>query len=459
MGLLVGGTSLILVGITLAVTGSLVDLTEQAPALKSRAVFLIHSLGEWLATLPFIGPAQAGAKPLETQLAEVATENGLKLVSLVALGIPEALAAGLYLLFLFIEAGKFPARVRRVYPQNQAEELLEIFGHVNSAVASYLKAKVNSSLVLAIPVFLMLWLFGVKFAILWAVLTFVCNFIPYLGTVVAWSLPAGFAFLQWDGASTPIIIATLLMIWHGLNAAIIEPMIVGRAVGLSPLVILLALSLWGLLWGIPGMFMAVPLTVVGCIILENCALHAANGIARQRRYRSETGITWGKFITCLLNLRQVGNWPHREVPAQVVQTRPLFYGIPPLHRGDSPHLHGDGTSCRSHAGSSSRAYLASHFVVLLRLAEPACRKLTTARRLPEDPQPKTGAIPARPIEVALPKPIEMKPVPLCFPGTDCHSKNTRFAEHHAGCRAACCGRSRSVACASARNNCANREAD
>ncbi len=52
---------------------------------------------------------------------------------------------------------------------------------------------------------------------------------------------------------------------------------------------------------------------------------------------------------------------------------------------------------------------------LAALAEPACRKLTTARRLPEDPQPKTGAIPARPIEVALPKPIEMKPVPLVSP--------------------------------------------
>jgi len=269
MGLLVGGTSLILVGITAAVTGSLVDLTEQAPALKSRAVFLIHSLGEWIATLPFVGPAQAGAKPLETQIAEVATENGLKLVSLVALGIPEALAAGLYLLFLFIEAGKFPARVRRVYRSEQAEELLDIFGHINSAVVSYLKAKVNSSLVLAIPVFFLLWLLGVKFAILWAVLTFVCNFIPYLGSVVAWSLPAGFAFLQWDGTTTPIVVASLLLVWHGTNAAIIEPMIVGRAVGLSPLVILLALSLWGLLWGIPGMFMAVPLTVVGRIILEN----------------------------------------------------------------------------------------------------------------------------------------------------------------------------------------------
>jgi len=52
---------------------------------------------------------------------------------------------------------------------------------------------------------------------------------------------------------------------------------------------------------------------------------------------------------------------------------------------------------------------------LAALAEPACRKLTTARQMPEEPLPKTGALPPRPIEVALPKPTDMKPVPLVSP--------------------------------------------
>jgi AI-2 transport protein TqsA len=56
---------------------------------------------------------------------------------------------------------------------------------------------------------------------------------------------------------------------HILSASVVEPMLIGRAVGLSPIVILSALAVWGVLWGLPGMFLAVPLTVVVKIVLEN----------------------------------------------------------------------------------------------------------------------------------------------------------------------------------------------
>jgi AI-2 transport protein TqsA len=174
-----------------------------------------------------------------------------------------------------LEAGKFPNRVRQAYSGNQADEILQIFGRINSAVIGYLKAKVNSSLVLALPVGLALGIFGVKFAILWTVLTFACNFIPYVGSIVAYCLPVSFAFLQLESTSTVIVLSVLVLSWHVASAAVIEPMMVGKAVGLSPLVILAALSMWGLLWGLPGMFLAVPLTVVGKIVLENIPMMRA----------------------------------------------------------------------------------------------------------------------------------------------------------------------------------------
>src|SRR5690606_17948537 len=102
---------------------------------------------------------------------------------------------------------------------------------------------------------------------LWAVLTFLCNFIPYIGSVVAYVLPVGFAFLQLDLDWRPLTAAGLVLGWHLVSASVIEPMLLGRAVGLSPLVILGSLAFWGLLWGIPGMFLAVPLTVVAVIVI------------------------------------------------------------------------------------------------------------------------------------------------------------------------------------------------
>src|SRR5204863_7195283 len=108
----------------------------------------------------------------------------------------------------------------------------------------------------------------VKFALLWAVLTFLCNFIPYIGPVVAFSLPTGFAFLWFGVAWQPITAAALVLACHAASAAVVEPTMIGKAVGLSPLVLLASLAFWGLLWGIAGMLLAVPLTVVAMIVMD-----------------------------------------------------------------------------------------------------------------------------------------------------------------------------------------------
>ena len=126
-----------------------------------------------------------------------------------------------------------------------------------------------SSLVVAVPIGVILAACGVRFAVLWAVLTFVCNFIPYAGSVIAYVLPVAFGFLQFDDGWRPVTAAVGLLACHLASATFVEPMILGRAVGLSPLVILAALSVWGLLWGPPGMFLAVPLTVVAVLVLGN----------------------------------------------------------------------------------------------------------------------------------------------------------------------------------------------
>ena len=100
-------------------------------------------------------------------------------------------------------------------------------------------------------------------------LTFLCNFIPYIGAAVSYSLPVGFAFLLFGPAWESFVAAVLLLVCHGASASVAEPMIIGSAVGISPLVILGSARFWGLLWGIPGMFLAVPLTVVSILVMDH----------------------------------------------------------------------------------------------------------------------------------------------------------------------------------------------
>ena len=279
IGLLAGLTTGVLVGLALAVYASLLGLADELPNVQARSAELIRGATEWAGGLPYIGPAVGQAAVPESEIAQQVGSVTLTVVNRAGGVLGEAAAAGLYLLFLLLESARFPHRVRAAYPPEQAEYILDVFGRINSAIISYLKAKVKSGLVLAVPVGLILAVLGVKFSLLWAVLTFLCNFIPYIGTVVAYALPVAFAFLLTpDPPWRPVTAAVLLAVCHGLSASVVEPMILGRAVDLSPLVILAALSVWGLLWGLPGMFLAVPLTVVLKIVFEN--IEATRPVAR-----------------------------------------------------------------------------------------------------------------------------------------------------------------------------------
>ena len=268
--LLAGLSVALLVGLALAVYLSVLGLNEELPRLKLRFVTFIHQFHEIVRQIsPRLLDESAGTAG--EQVAGLATQAAVPVLNAAASALLEAGVVGLYLVFLLLEASRFPDRVRLAYAPQRADEILHLAGQVNAAIVSYLKAKVRSSLILALAVGTVLVALGVKFAFLWAVLTFLCNFIPYLGSVTAYLLPVGFAFLQLDPGWQPIAVAVLLLACQAASAAFVEPMLLGKAVGLSPLVILGSLAFWGLLWSIPGMFLAVPLTVVAMLVMNHFA--------------------------------------------------------------------------------------------------------------------------------------------------------------------------------------------
>lgn len=239
---------------------------EDLPTLQKRAGDLT------LQAERFVAEHAAWALPRDGKPAQVNEQLGQvarPLLTIAADAALEACVVALYLLFLLLEGSRLPDRIRKAYAPERAEQILQVAGEVSSAVISYLKAKVKSSLVLAVPVGIVLWAVGVKFALLWAILTFLCNFVPYIGAVVAYTLPVGFAFLWFGPTWEPFAVAGLLLACQLASASVVEPMMIGNAVGVSPLVILGSLAFWGLLWGIPGMFLAVPLTVVAILVMDH----------------------------------------------------------------------------------------------------------------------------------------------------------------------------------------------
>ena len=210
----------------------------------------------------------------DTALAEADTTARLKalassLVNIAASFFAEALVVVFYLVFLMLEAHRFPARVRSGFPQERADLVLTIIGSINRAMASYLRAKVLSSLALAVPVVAILWSFGVSFPGTWGVLAFIGNFIPYVGSFIALVLPVMLAFLELEPPWRALAVLALLLLVHSVTNNFVEPRLTAHAVDLSPLMVLVALAFWGLCWGVVGMVLAVPLTVMVKIMCEN----------------------------------------------------------------------------------------------------------------------------------------------------------------------------------------------
>lgn len=152
----------------------------------------------------------------------------------------------------------------------QREETLQkTFRHITEQVQKYIITKFLISLSVGLIMGFILWLFDVDFFIIWASFAVILNFIPNIGSVISVVLPTIIALVQYESFGYAFLVAAILVITLNIIGNIIEPKIFGDRLGLNPLVILLSLLLWGYLWGIVGMFLAVPLTAVIKIIISN----------------------------------------------------------------------------------------------------------------------------------------------------------------------------------------------
>lgn len=137
-----------------------------------------------------------------------------------------------------------------------------------SNVSKYLSVKLVTSLITAVIVWIILAVFQVKLAFLFALLTFLLNFIPSIGSIVAVLLPAPVLFLQYGFGVNFFAVIGLMTIAQFTIGNLIEPRFLGDGMDLHPVVVIASLIFWGLVWGVPGAFLSVPITASIKIVLS-----------------------------------------------------------------------------------------------------------------------------------------------------------------------------------------------
>lgn len=180
-----------------------------------------------------------------------------------------AFAVLLYLVFLLLEEATFSQKIRVLYPDNEKfEKVNVIISKIDHSVQRYIALKTIVSLITGVLSYFTLLFIGVDAPAFWAFLIFVLNYIPNIGSLIATLFPAIFALFQFGELTQGFLVLLIVGSIQMVIGNLVEPKIMGNSLNISPLVVLLTLAVWGIMWGVTGMLLSVPLTIILIIIMS-----------------------------------------------------------------------------------------------------------------------------------------------------------------------------------------------
>ncbi len=180
-----------------------------------------------------------------------------------------------FLMFMLLEAPFLDEKVKKAFGHN-AERVQKILSTISEQVSRYLGTLALISIVTGIFAWIILTVLDVRLAAGWGVLTVLLNFIPTVGSIIATIPPVVMAIIQFSPSFfTPVLVLVSLTAIQLTIGNIITPKVMGDRLGVSPVVILLSLLLWGMIWGIPGALLSTPIVSIIKIVCENIpSLHS-----------------------------------------------------------------------------------------------------------------------------------------------------------------------------------------
>ncbi|WP_430516146.1 AI-2E family transporter [Campylobacter concisus] len=234
-------------------------LVSYMPELQSKFKALADHYHQMLASRGLIDPESIAA-PADFDINKIFAVLGVFLRSGTEL-VSKSFFVFLLVTFMLFEVQVFSQKVEYFANKNlQTNQIVDTF---ISNLKRYLAIKSAASFATGVFIFIELNFIGVPYAPLWGILAFVLNFIPTIGSIIA-AVPA----LLLNDAASCAWTAALYLAVNIVIGNFIEPKFLGKSLGISTLVVLLSLLFWGFLFGIGGMFLAVPLTMSLKIALD-----------------------------------------------------------------------------------------------------------------------------------------------------------------------------------------------
>ena len=260
--------------VTVELTSVAVQVTDYTDNIATKLTALKGSTPEWMLRV------QDGIKDVEQQINEMTPranrakpakvvqvpaaqsdlEQAVKPAVPILSGLFEALLIVVLMFFLLYGRNDLRDRLVRLAARGRITLSAEAIGTAGEAVGHYLLLFALTNLGYGVAIGLTIWAIGLPNPILWGALAALFRFVPYVGVPIAALLPMCVAFAVFPGWSKSVEVFAAFVIFDQIVSYLVEPFLIGRGIGLSPLGLLFSAMFWGWLWGLPGLLLATSLT-------------------------------------------------------------------------------------------------------------------------------------------------------------------------------------------------------
>lgn len=180
----------------------------------------------------------------------------------------DAIFVLIYLGFILASRRGFERKIVGLFPdREERQKAVGAFLRIRDGVEQYLWVQTVTGLMIAGGSWIVMAVLGLDNALFWAFLIFIASYIPIIGGFIGIAAPPVFALVQFESYWPAVILLTVLQTIQFIVGNVIQPRMQGRSLNMDPVVVLLSLGLWGAVWGVPGMFLSTPLTVMAMVIL------------------------------------------------------------------------------------------------------------------------------------------------------------------------------------------------
>lgn len=259
----------ILTGVTILIASQFSMFSETLPQLKEKFNLANSELVHWISEKFGFRIKDINAR-MEESRSQVITDFAIgEKLSEAGRLLMNALLLPVYMFLILQYKTLLLEFMRKLFKTEHHVAVVEVLSKSKNLIQTYLTGLLFEMVIVAALNSIGLLLLGIDYAIILGIMGAVLNIIPYLGGVIATALPMIIAFVTKDSAVYPLLVLLLYLLIQLIDNNYIIPRIVAARVKLNALISIVAVLIGGAIWGIPGMFLAIPLTAIAKVICDN----------------------------------------------------------------------------------------------------------------------------------------------------------------------------------------------